>query len=137
MYSDDKIKNKNILYPKLSYDIVGAMLAVYKQLGPGLPEKYYQKALAEELKKRGIQFEEQVKIELIYNGKVVGTFYADFVIEKIIVLELKTDRFFSRKNIEQTFGYLKSLNLQLGILANFTRNGVEYKRILNIELPPS
>jgi GxxExxY protein len=61
----------------------------------------------------------------MFGEKCIGTFYADFVIAGVIILELKTDRFFSRKNIEQTYGYLKGLNLQLGILANFTRNGVE------------
>jgi GxxExxY protein len=135
MYSDEKIRSRKLLHPKLSYDVVGVLLKVYKSLGAGLPEKYYQKAVAEELKEQGFSFQEQVRIQLMYNSKIIGTFYADFVINNLMVLELKTDRFFSRKNIEQLNGYLKGLNLELGILANFTRNGLEYKRILNLPEP--
>jgi GxxExxY protein len=137
MYSDEKIRSPKVLHPKLSYDVVGVLLKVNKALGSGLPEKYYQKAIAEELRTQKISFEEQIKVPLTFNGKVIGSFFADFVIEKVLVLELKTDRFFTRKNIEQTLGYLKTLDLQLGILANFTKNGVEYKRILNINKPSS
>src|ERR1700722_1923019 len=122
MYSSDKIRTSKLLYPELSYNVIGALLEVYKKLGPGLPEKYYQKALAEEFSNRGIKFKEQVLVELKYNEVVIGKFYADFVVEELVVVELKTYRFFSRKNIEQTLGYLKSLNLQLGILANFTQS---------------
>ncbi len=127
-----KIRKQDLLYPDLSYEIIGALLAVYKALGPGLPEKVYQRAVAEELRRRGIKFQEQVPVKIIYEGIPIGIYYADFVIEDKIVLELKTYRFFSRKNIDQTVGYLKSLKLQLGMLANFTRNGLEYKRIINL-----
>jgi GxxExxY protein len=132
MDTKPKIRRQDLLYPELSYEIVGALLEVYKTLGPGLPEKVYQRAVAEELKRRGIKFKEQVAVRLIYKDLPVGIYYADFVIEDKIVLELKTDRFFSRKNIDQTVGYLQALNLQLGILANFTRNGLEYKRLINL-----
>jgi GxxExxY protein len=133
MYVQDKIKRKDLLHPELSYAIIGALLAVYKELGPGLPENVYQRAVAEELRRRGVKFREQVSVRLFYKDVPVGIYYADFIIEEKIVLELKTFRFFSRKNIDQTIGYLKSFKLQLGILANFTRNGLEYKRIINIE----
>jgi GxxExxY protein len=126
------IRKHDLLYPELSYEIVGALIEVYKILGSGHPEKIYQKAVEEELKQRGINFQKQVPIKLDYKGLPLGTFYADLVVEEKIVVELKTDRFFSRKNIEQTNGYLKAMRLQLGILANYTKNGLEYKRIINV-----
>jgi GxxExxY protein len=132
MTSSRLIKRKDLLYPELSYNIIGVLLEVNKNLGNGHQEKHYQKAVAEEFKKRGIKFQEQVPINLVYKDKKVGIYFADFLIEKNIILELKADRFFSRKNIEQVYSYLKALNLKLGILANFTRNGLEYKRIVNV-----
>jgi GxxExxY protein len=126
------IRKQDLLFPELSYEIVGALIEVYKALGSGLPEKIYQKAIAEELRSRGIKFQEQVRVNLIYKDLPVGISFADFLIENKIILEIKTDRFFSRKNITQTNGYLKSLKLKLGILANFTKNGMEYKRIINL-----
>lgn len=56
----------------------------------------------------------------------------DFVIEGKIVLEIKVGEHFSKNNINQIYGYLKATDLKLGILANFTRTGVKYKRIINI-----
>lgn len=126
------VRKQDLLYPELSYKIVGALIEVYKALGSGLAEKIYQKAVAEEFRRRDIKFLEQVPVKLIYKELPLGISYADFVIEDKIIVELKTDRFFSRKNIIQTNGYLKSLKLQLGLLANFTKNGLEYKRIINI-----
>lgn len=121
-----------MLYPELSYEIVGALLEVNKDLGPGHPEKIYQRAMAEELRRRAIHFQEQFPIKIVYKDLRIGIYYADFVIDGKIVVELKTDRFFTRKNIDQIMGYLTVLKLRLGILANFTRNGLEYKRIINI-----
>ena len=54
------------MHPELSYAIIGALLAVYKELGPGLPEKVYQRAVAEELRRRGVKFREQVSVRLFY-----------------------------------------------------------------------
>ena len=56
----------------------------------------------------------------------------DFLIEGKVVLEIKVGEHFSGSNINQLFGYLKATDLKLGILANFTRTGVKYKRIINI-----
>ncbi len=133
MYSPNKIKKTDLLYPELSYKIVGALLEVNKELGPNHQEKHYQKAIAEEFRLKGINFKEQVPIKLVYKDFPIGIYYADFIVEDKIIVELKTDRFFTRKNIEQTLAYLKSFNLKLGILSNFTKKGLEYKRIVNLE----
>lgn len=123
---------KDLVYPELSYLIVGILFNIYKELGDGYQEKYYQKAVAIELKKHKLDFREQVSIPLKYKGEKIGNYFLDFVIEKKIVLELKKgDRFF-KKNIEQVYGYLKAGNLKLGILANFTKRGVKFKRIVNL-----
>ena len=76
------ITNKNLLYPELSYQIQGAIYAVANKYGQGLKEGIYQKALAEEFEKRGLQFEEQkrIKIYSFDTGKVLGTYVPDFVI---------------------------------------------------------
>lgn len=130
-YEKPKIQRKDLLYPELSYKIVGALFEVYKQLGGGLKEKHYQKAVASELSKRGLKFKEQVNFPINYKGQNIGRLFLDFLIESIIVLELKKDKLFSRKDIEQVIDYLKIYNLKLGILANFSQSGVKFKRILN------
>ena len=79
-----------------------------------------------------IPFDEQVRLPLVYKGENIGNYALDFLIEKKMVLEIKKDKSFSYKNIEQVHNYLKAYNLKLGILANFTSDGLKFKRILNV-----
>jgi len=133
MIIKNKLRRKDLIYPKLSYEIVGILFEVYRQLGSGYREKYYQQAIASELKKQSYHFGEQVFIILNYKNNKIGKLFLDFLIENKIVLEIKKDDNFSRKNIEQVYSYLKAHNLKLGIIANFTKEGVKYKRILNLK----
>lgn len=120
-----------VLYPELSYKITGALFEVFREIGSGHHEKYYQKAVAEELTNREIKFKEQVYMPLQYKNKVVGRIYMDFLIEDKIVLEIKKGEGFSKKHIDQVLIYLKNSNCKLAILANFSRDGVQSKRIVN------
>jgi GxxExxY protein len=119
-----------LIYPELSYKIVGILFGVYNQVGGGYQEKYYQRALKRELFTNGIPFLEQVKTEFIYKGRSIGRYYLDFVVDHKIVLELKTAPSFTRRDIMQVLNYLRQSNLKLGILASLNRNNVIYKRIL-------
>lgn len=125
--------NDKIVFKEESYDIIGCCFDVFNNLGYGLREKNYQKALEEALSLKGMKFESQLFVPLKMNDKVIGKYYLDLLVENKIALELKVGDHFLRKDIEQLISYLKSKNLQLGILINFTSNGVASKRILNIK----
>ena len=126
------IKNKDLLFPELSFQVVGILFEDRNTLGYGYLEKYYQKAIASLLKKSNINFEEQVKVEIIIGDESIAKGFADLVIEDKIILEIKKGDTFRKSNIDQLYSYLKMKNMQLGILANFTSKGLLYKRILNI-----
>lgn len=128
-----QVIKKDLIYPELSYKIVGILFDVYNELGGGYREKYYQKAIALTLKKEKLLFKEQVYIPLVFKGESIGSNYLDFLIENKIILEIKAGENFVRKNITQVYSYLKINNLKLGILANFTKTGLRSKRILNIK----
>src|SRR3989338_7836064 len=128
----DQITKEDLVYPELIYKIVGILYDVCNAMGSGYQEKYYQRALSIEFKKAQLNFTEQVQIPLIYDGQKIGSYRLDFLIENKVALEIKKDNRFSRSNIEQVVAYLKACNLKLGILANFTPEGVKFKRILNI-----
>ena len=119
-----------LIYPELSYKVVGVLFKVYNQLGGGYQEKYYQKAVKQELISCGLPFLEQVRSDFAYKGSFIGRYYLDFIIEHKIVLELKITPSFSKRDIMQILGYLKQSDLQLGILASLNRNNFYYKRIL-------
>lgn len=126
-------KREDLIYPEESYKIVGILYDVFNDLGPGHKEYYYQKALAIAFNKEKIEFQEQVYTPLTYKNEKIGKYFLDFLIENKIVLEIKKDAIFRKQNIEQVYAYLRTNNLKLGILANFTRTKVDYKRILNVK----
>jgi len=122
----------DIVFPELSYRIVGLLFAVHNNLGCGLLEKYYQKAVAEKLREFKIDFREQVAIHLLMEEKTIANGYVDFIIDNKVILELKRGERFLKQNIDQVNSYLKITKLQLAILANFTSRGLLFKRLINI-----
>ncbi len=120
-----------IIEKELSYEVVNILLTVQKNLGGGYQEKYHQKAIAEELRFRGLPFKEQLHIPLKYKNVALGHYLIDFVIDGKIVLEIKSSaKIFYPRDVQQVLSYLKASDISLGILANFTRRGVYTKRIL-------
>jgi GxxExxY protein len=128
-----ELKRKDLIYPELSYQIVGILFEVYNQLGPGYHERYYQKAIATALKDCNLPFRDQVYVPLIYKGKVIGRYYLDFLIDNKIVLEVKKGERFSKRNIDQVHAYLKAKKLKLGIIANFGQKELKFRRIINFD----
>lgn len=120
-----------LIYPDLSYRIVGCLYNVYNNLGPNHKEKIYQNALSEELKIAKLKFKEQVYYNLKYKDRFIGKVFFDFLIDGKIVLEIKSSRYFKKKDFEQVLGYLKASNLKLAIIACFTKDKVKTYRVLN------
>ena len=126
-----EIRNENLLYPELSYKIVGSAFDVCNELGSGHPEKYYQKALSESFLRKDIKFEEQVFCPVSFCGKSIGKRFLDFLVEEKIIVEIKKGSRFSKANIDQVLDYLKINKVKLAILINFGNEGVSFKRIVN------
>lgn len=127
------IKRHDLLYPELSYVIVGCAFDVYNSLGSGYHEKYYQKALIEAFNERGVSFQTEISFPLLYKNKIIGRKRLDFLVEGKIIVELKRGNKFSKTHIDQVLEYLKIQRLNLAILINFGSQGVIYKRIVNLE----
>lgn len=127
------LQRSDLIYPDLSYQIVGVLFTVFNALGYGYREKYYQRAIREELIKLGVPFQEQVSLPVIFGGQTIGRQVFDFLIDKKVVLEIKRGNFFSKTDIVQTTGYLKTAKLKLGILGRFSSRGLKFKRIVNIQ----
>lgn len=119
-----------IIYPDLSYAIVGAFFNVHKALGPGFVESIYEKALIEEFSERGLKVEIQKLINLYYKKKKIGIHKLDIVVEDKVVIELKAVERFCLHHKAQLRSYLKAGGYKLGILVNFSKSKVEYERIL-------
>lgn len=127
-----RLKREDLLHPELSYQIIGILFEVYNNLGYGYQEKYYQKAIGSQFKEVGLFFKEQAPIKINFHDNEIGKYYLDFIIDNKVALEIKKDDKFLKANIDQLYAYLKATGLKLGILANFTKKGIQFKRILNL-----
>lgn len=127
-----EIRKKDLLYPELSYKIVGCSYEVFKGIGFGHREIVYQRAMAEVFRERNITFKEQVSYPLQFRKKIICRNYLDFVVEGKVIVELKKNFHFSKAHIDQVVGYLKYSGLSLAILINFGPQGVTFKRFVNI-----
>lgn len=120
-----------IIYKEESFQIMGILFDVHKNLGGGFSEIVYKDALEYELKKLNIPFEREKEYTVQYKDIVLNhKFYADFVVYDTIILELKSCEKLDSKHIAQCINYLKVSSNKLAILVNFNNNSLEYKRIV-------
>jgi len=120
----------NILYKSESFNIIGACMEVHSQLGHGFLENIYQEALELEFKQRGIPYVREEKIEVYYKEHTLKQFYiADFICHGNIIVELKALRTLETSHTAQVINYLKSTDLELGLLINFGERSLQYKRL--------
>lgn len=120
-----------LVYPELSYQIVGILFEVHNRLGGGFEEKYYQRAVEKLLKDRYIIFSKELKADISFNGEKIGKFFLDFLVDEKIVVELKAVPKLLPSHFKQVRSYLRVKRLRLGILANFRGPKLVYQRVLN------
>lgn len=126
----NSLKNKEVLYPKLSYTIIGAAMKVHNQLGPGWDEESYHFALLHALRKQGLRAESKQRGVLKHRDQAVDTFELDIFVEDLIVLELKhLIGGFDPAHTIQLINYLKFWEKELGMLINFGLDRLRYERI--------
>jgi GxxExxY protein len=126
-----KRKKVKLLYEDLTYKIRGAVFAVHKILGSGHKEAVYHKALAIELRKRGLKFVQESPLPISYENTKVGVYKPDFIIEDKIIVEIKAVPFVVRSHLEQMVHYLSATNYRLGLLINFGGRRVQIKRVIH------
>jgi GxxExxY protein len=118
----------------VSEAVVGACIEVHRHLGPGLLESGYEEELAHELGTRGLPFLRQVSIDARYKNHPLGVSYrADFIVERLVVVELKAVELVLPVHSAQVLTYLRVSGLPVGLLINFNapllRNGI--RRLTN------
>lgn len=106
-------------------------MEVHNTLGKGFSESVYSEALELELKSNGVPYKKEAKFDIYYKGKLLSKkYYADFVIDDKIILELKAVENISASHIKQTLNYLAVSKLKLGLIVNFGENSLNYKRVI-------
>lgn len=113
----------------LTHGIIGCLFEVFKGIGFGYQEKYYQRALALEFDIAKLPYKREQYQKLTYKNRLIGRYYVDFVVHEKIVIELKVANEFFDTHINQVLGYMKACSLPVGLLALFTKDGVKVKRL--------
>ncbi|WP_281636217.1 GxxExxY protein [Flavobacterium marginilacus] len=112
-----------------TYKIIGICMEVHRTLGPGLLEIIYKDALEIEFKENNIPFEREKEFVIEYKGKILPhKFYADFIVNEDIILEVKAVKEFTNEHVAQTLNYLKLAESEIGLLVNFQTKSLQYKR---------
>ena len=121
----------NLLYEEESYLIIGAALAVHKELGNGFLEAVYQEALEKEFNFRNIPYRREVPLTIYYKNEPLNKFYTvDFICYGKIIVELKALSAINSDHQSQVLNYLKASKLNLGLIINFGKQSLEHKRII-------
>ena len=114
----------------LTYRIIGAAMAVHNRLGSGYKEEVYEKALELELNKEDISSIRQFPVSVEYDDEQVALFYLDLFVEELVVVEIKAfSHQLTNDELAQVINYLKATGAPVGLLLNFGRRKLEYRRI--------
>jgi len=119
-----------LVHREITEQIVGAAFEVHSVLGYGFLERVYQRAMQIELISRGLKAEMESKIRVMYKGVVVGDYQADLLVADQIIVELKVAKEYQAADEAQLLNELKATGIKVGLLINFGRTKVEFKRFI-------
>lgn len=123
--------SEKLLHEELTYKVIGQSMQVHRTLGHGFLEKVYENSLMVLFAKNGIFAEQQVPIKVLFEGVVVGDYFADILVEKAVILELKTCDRVTDIHKAQALNYLKATGIDLALILNFGAKSFEHHRLIN------
>jgi GxxExxY protein len=118
-------------FDSLTEQVLSAVFEVSNTLGAGFLEKVYERALFIELGIRGVRATAQTSLAVTYKGRSVGEYFADILVEDVLVVELKCVERLGNEHMAQCLNYLRASELTRCLLVNFQRPKVEWKRIVH------
>ncbi len=120
-------------HSELSKRIIKVFYDVHNELGFGFSEKVYQKSYAIALRQDGMKVDEQVQIKVYFRGQLVGEFFADMVVDDLIILELKAADTIIEEFEAQLLNYLKSTEFEVGYVLNFGKSATFKRKVFDNE----
>lgn len=119
-----------LLHRDVTEKIIGAAFEVHSELGYGFLERVYERSMQVELIKRGSTAEIEKRVQVHYKQVVVGDYDSDLIVDGCVLVELKVNPQYDRRDEAQLLNVLKATGIRVGLLVNFGRLKVEYKRLV-------
>lgn len=119
-----------LLHGDVTEKIIAAAFGVHRVLGYGFLEKVYQRALQAELIRTGLTATTETPIKVTYKGVIVGEYEADLLVSERVLVELKISKHYNQLDEAQLLNELKATGIRVGLLINFGREKVEFKRFV-------
>jgi len=126
--------DQNYKHSDITSIVLKAFFNVYNELGYGFLEKVYENAMVFELRDLGLDVEQQVPIKVLYGKEIVGDYFADIVVENLVILELKAIEELKPIHEVQLVNYLKATDIEVGLLLNFGKEPQYKRRVLTNDL---
>ena len=126
-----------MLHEEITSIILAAYYDVYNKLGYGFLEKVYENALILELQKRCLTVKQQFPIKVYYDGQVIGEYYADLLVNDLVIIELKAVEQIVKAHEAQLINYLKATNLEVGLILSFGPKAEFKRKIFSNSRKPS
>ena len=118
-------------YSALTSRIIRCAMTVHQTLGNGFQEVIYQRALALEMEAAGIPFEREFNMSILYRSQQIGTRRVDFLVDRVVSVELKAVATLDGSHLAQAINYLEAYNLEIGLLINFGETSLRFHRFTN------
>lgn len=119
MLSRTEAEDSKLLFGELTQRIIGVFYDVFNELGHGFLESVYTEAVCMALRDEGLAVEREVKVPVYFRAKCIGEYRADIIVESKVLLELKAVRSLDSSHEAQLLHYLRSTNIEVGLLLNF------------------
>ena len=126
-----EVVNSSYKYSELTGKIIGCAMKVHSELGNGFQEIIYQRCLAIEMQKQGLEFVRELEMTIYYDKIDVGTRRVDFLVADTVMVEIKALSKLEDVHLAQVLNYLEAYKLETGLLINFGSKSLEFRRITN------
>ena len=129
--------SKGYSHSDLTGAVIGCAMEVHSVLGSGFQEVVYQRALAAEMERAGLDFGREVEMTIMYKGLQVGVRRVDFLVGGVLMVELKAVSKLEKVHWAQAMNYVEAYNVELGLLMNFGASRLEFNRLVNNQYAPA
>ncbi|MBD0349813.1 MAG: GxxExxY protein [Bacteroidota bacterium] len=118
-------------YSDITEKIIGCAMRVHQKMKNGYPEVIYQRCMAIEFQRAGLNYRQEVEMSVFYDNICVGRRRVDFLVEEKVSVELKAISNLTNENLAQALNYLEAQHLEVGLLLNFGAPSLQFKRLIN------